>query len=216
MADSIRAAAERLLSEFDALSSCSLGVAGLHQNGDVATWRELLEGGEYSHWLGDSLADLRIALAAEPPAPAEPDTDAVLSLAAIIRRVDGSNSLGAAALAEAILSHPGVAFSVLPPASGPTTDDIWELCEDHEFHLGDGFDGEASAEIMLQIIRVALTRWGRPAPAPAADGERDHVPDAGNMVAADGEREELAQWLEDEAVGHRHPPAAPRRGGGER
>ena len=79
-----------------------------------------------------------------------------------------------------------------------------------------------------------------PAPAPAADGERDHVPGAGNMVpaayaarlrqcpthgqlpanawgcpeclrelreelarlrgsAADGEREELAQWLDEEA-----------------
>lgn len=38
-----------------------------------------------------------------------------------------------------------------------------------------------------------------PAPAPAADGERDHVPDAGNMVAADGEAEELAQWLDGEA-----------------
>ena len=38
-----------------------------------------------------------------------------------------------------------------------------------------------------------------PAPAPAADGERDHVPDAGNMVAADGEWEEVAAWLDEEA-----------------
>jgi hypothetical protein len=38
--------------------------------------------------------------------PPELDADAVLSLAAIIRSVDGAHNLGAAALAEAILSHP--------------------------------------------------------------------------------------------------------------
>jgi hypothetical protein len=38
--------------------------------------------------------------------PLELDADAVLSLAAIIRSVDGAHNLGAAALAEAILSHP--------------------------------------------------------------------------------------------------------------
>lgn len=36
----------------------------------------------------------------------EPSVDHVLTLAAIIREVDGNHSLGAAALAEAILSHP--------------------------------------------------------------------------------------------------------------
>lgn len=35
----------------------------------------------------------------------EPDVDQILSLAAIIREVDGNHSLGASALAEAILSH---------------------------------------------------------------------------------------------------------------
>jgi hypothetical protein len=52
-----------------------------------------------------------------------------------------------------------------PPAPRPTTDDIWELCEDHEFHLGDGFNDEESAEGLLQIIEAALARWGNPAPA---------------------------------------------------
>ena len=127
-----------------------------------------------------------------------------------------------------------------PPAPGPTIDDIWELCEDHEFHLGmDGANEEESAKGLLEIINTALGRWGRPAPAepvatlhvsdfrgyenydfqhlvdlppghyklftactaqppapaPAADGERDHVPDAGNMVAADDEAQELATLL---------------------
>lgn len=40
------------------------------------------------------------------PQPKEPDVDYILTLAAIIREVDGSHSLGAAALAEAILAHP--------------------------------------------------------------------------------------------------------------
>jgi hypothetical protein len=62
------------------------------------------------------------ALAAEPPAPAEPDTDAVLTLAAIIREVDGNNSLGAAALAEAILAHPNAASVFQPPAPAPAAD----------------------------------------------------------------------------------------------
>ena len=73
----------------------------------------------------------------EPPAP---EADAALSLAAIIRSVDGSHSLGAAALADAILSHPNAASVLQPPAP-------------------------------------------------------DHIPGATEMVA-DGEREELAQWLE--------------------
>lgn len=45
--------------------------------------------------------------AAEPcVSPEEPDADDILMLAAIIRQVDGTNRLGAAALAEAIMSHP--------------------------------------------------------------------------------------------------------------
>ena len=39
------------------------------------------------------------------------ETDHILKLAEIIRKVDGGNRLGAAALAEAILSHPGSKWS---------------------------------------------------------------------------------------------------------
>ena len=31
----------------------SSGVSGLHQNGDIAGWDELLEGGHYEEWLID-------------------------------------------------------------------------------------------------------------------------------------------------------------------
>ncbi len=51
--------------------------------------------------------------------PPELDADAVLSLAAIIRSVDGDHNLGAAALAEAILSHPDVTRVLQLPAVDP-------------------------------------------------------------------------------------------------
>ena len=64
-----------------------------------------------------TLAGLRAVVARYgTPAPvpvAEPPTDRVLLLAAIIREVDGGNRLGAAALAEAILSHRAIT-GVLP------------------------------------------------------------------------------------------------------
>ena len=64
-ADPIRAALERLLSDIQALSDSSQGIVGLHRNGDPAPWNELLEGGSYSSWLGDAIADARAALAEE-------------------------------------------------------------------------------------------------------------------------------------------------------
>jgi len=50
-----------------------------------------------------------------------PDIDDIISLAAIIREVDGNNRKGAAALAEAILSHPGSRWGNCPvsPDSSP-------------------------------------------------------------------------------------------------
>jgi len=43
----------------------------------------------------------------------EPDVDLILALAAIIREVDGNNSLGAAALAEEILKHPLISDQIV-------------------------------------------------------------------------------------------------------
>ena len=64
---------------------------------------------------------IRAALAAPTP---ESDINTVLRLAAIIRKVDGSHSLGAAALAEAIPSHSAAreVFSGPPPADGEVED----------------------------------------------------------------------------------------------
>ena len=51
----------------------------------------------------------------------EPDVDLILALAAIIRKVDGNNSLGAAALSEAILSDFYVIDVQIAGAMRPTT-----------------------------------------------------------------------------------------------
>jgi hypothetical protein len=63
------------------------------------------DGGDAADRMKDAIDAARAALNAPPLAPIEPNTDQVLRLAAIIRKVDGSHRLGAAALAEAILSH---------------------------------------------------------------------------------------------------------------
>jgi len=60
---STREALDRLIFDIKALAAESEGVAGLHQNGDVAPWSDLLEGGEFSPWLGDAIANARQALA---------------------------------------------------------------------------------------------------------------------------------------------------------
>ena len=54
-ADHSQARVQELEEAVDAvrnLISNSEGVAGLHLNGDVAPWDELMEGGEYEAWLG--------------------------------------------------------------------------------------------------------------------------------------------------------------------
>ena len=70
-----REALSRLIFDIKALTAESEGVAGLHQNGDVAPWSELLEGGEFSPWLGDAIADASQALAPEVAIPGEQWTD---------------------------------------------------------------------------------------------------------------------------------------------
>ena len=64
-------------------------------------------------------------------ASTEPPVENILTLAAIIREVDGSNSLGAAALAEQILQHPHtralLQYAKQQGTTKPTPEDIWAL-----------------------------------------------------------------------------------------
>ncbi|MDU7523505.1 MAG: hypothetical protein E7K72_19325 [Roseomonas mucosa] len=64
---SIAGAARDALTAIDNLIAESHGVAGLHLNGDMAPWDELLAGGRFEDWLLP-LEALRSALAA-PTAP---------------------------------------------------------------------------------------------------------------------------------------------------
>ncbi len=61
-APELLAALSGLLSDIEALVRQSEGVAGLHLNGDVAPWADLLPGGRYEAWLA-TVADARAALA---------------------------------------------------------------------------------------------------------------------------------------------------------
>jgi hypothetical protein len=61
--------AARLVDELDGLVGESYGVSGLHLNGDVAPWDELLPGGRFERL--SSLDELRAALAAQQQGGAE-------------------------------------------------------------------------------------------------------------------------------------------------
>lgn len=62
----------RLVHDVRDLMDNSEGVAGLHQNGDLAPWSDLEESGRYSSWLGDALGQAEAVLATPSPALAQP------------------------------------------------------------------------------------------------------------------------------------------------
>jgi hypothetical protein len=68
--DALAEAAGQVLTDIDDLVASSQGVAGLHLNGDVADWRDILEGGVFEEWLM-SVEALRATLIALKPAMIE-------------------------------------------------------------------------------------------------------------------------------------------------
>ena len=60
--------ASKFVFDLECLARESDGVAGLHRNGDVAPWDEVLPGGEYEDWLG-SIALVKDALTAARQEP---------------------------------------------------------------------------------------------------------------------------------------------------
>lgn len=58
----IRDAANILVNDLRDLMNQSEGVAGLHNNGDVASWDELLDSPGMSPWLGDAYYGLKAAI----------------------------------------------------------------------------------------------------------------------------------------------------------
>ena len=89
------------------------------------------------------------------------DTDHILKLAEIIREVDGGNRLGAAALAEAILSHPGSRWS---PAVEPVPDtkerELLNLLLDDLDALIDSSEGVAGLHLNGDIACWESLRQG--------------------------------------------------------
>jgi len=129
-------------------------------------------GGLTTGCMSRTIRELRDRVAALEAERVAPEADAVLSLAAIIRSVDGAHNLGATALAEAILSHPDATTlrrAIREPAACP--------------HIRSNGDSNWCALAEQQA-----------APEPNQAPAGDHIPAATKMVA-DGEREELAQWL---------------------
>ena len=121
------------------------------------------------------------------------DTDQVLNLAAIIRKVDGNHSKGAAALAESILDHPGFRAVLAgepaepegrEPASvtgQPSDEELLDLLpqgNESGFWLpkclpSDWVDGDfiAPPKAIIAFARDVLELWGNPTPQPPAEGE---------------------------------------------
>ena len=82
-----------------------------------------------------------------------------------------------------------------PEPEGPTLDDIWNLCERYEFVLGsDGSNEEESVNVLWEIARAVLARFGRPAPQPIPVSER--LPGPGDCDA-EGE----CYWFDPEGSG---------------
>jgi hypothetical protein len=120
------------------------------------------EPGDYANWRqcwNAAIARARAALAQPEPQGPMPEVDDILRLAAIIRRVDGNHDKGAAALAEAILSHPDSRWQhAQPEPQGPTDKELDELFID--------IDQGGEALSWRPYARAALARWGHPAIEP--------------------------------------------------
>ena len=151
------------MTDFRALSSRLLAA--------LKTWSPAgggpLEGAE-EQYEAALIAEADAALAQPEPQGLMPEVDDILRLAAIIRRVDGNHDKGAAALAEAILSHPDSRWQhAQPEPQGPTEEEL--LFAFYEASLSEGGDTD---EVTLRGLRAVLARWGRPAIEPVPVSER--------------------------------------------
>jgi hypothetical protein len=114
------------------------------------------------------VARARAALAQPEPQGPMPEVDDILRLAAIIRRVDGTHDKGAAALAEAILSHPDSRWQHAQPVpQGPTDEELMDMAE---FYIED--NGSLGLHNAGEFARAVLAHYGRPAIVPVPVSER--------------------------------------------
>jgi hypothetical protein len=106
-------------------------------------------------------------------------TEQVDQLAAIIRHVDGGNRLGAAALAEAILSHPDIGL-VLANSDGPALSD--DDLRGFFYRFADSSDDSPhwlhESEFIAATRALLAERWGE---GPAAPESREPASVAGEL-----------------------------------
>lgn len=208
MVNPIRLALERLIFDIYALAEKSEGIAGLHQNGDIAPWSDLLSGSPYSPWLGDGLEEACAALVAPPADMATvPGDEAVeaaaqrIYLAMRFERiettppwVDQGNSLAQDAAREAarkILAAQPPAQPA-PPAEGEV-------------------DNAALVEFIQELARVQHVAHGE------GQGPRVDLVVAAEMFCrpappAEGEVAKLVEWLQVQAQVAQQPSGRPARG----
>jgi hypothetical protein len=123
----------------------------------------------------------------------------ILRLAEIIREVDGNHDKGAAALAEAILSHPDSRWQpreAQPGPVGPCTEQEAIEAYDSAYRKSTGiehagFGAVGCTEHHRAGIRAVLARYGRPAITPIPVSER--LPEAGEM------NDDNEVWIEEPA-----------------
>jgi hypothetical protein len=129
--------------------------------------------------------EARTALAQPEPEGLPPRVGHILRLAEIIREVDGNHCKGAAALAEAILSHPGSRWSPtiepVPVAEDVPHEEILRLAAEeigYEFTGqwfltgGKGLTLETNPLELLNFAHAILARWSRPTIKPVPVAER--------------------------------------------
>ena len=109
-------------------------------------------------------------LAQPEPQGLPPRVGHILRLAEIIREVDGSHDKGAAALAEAILSHSGSRWSPTIEPQGPSNEELtwlWNHLQVSRRQLM-ALRGENCLDDTdyQQFARSVLRRWGHPAIEP--------------------------------------------------
>jgi hypothetical protein len=121
------------------------------------------------------VAQARAFLTQPEPQGSMPEVDDILRLAAIIRRVDGNHDKGAAALAEAILSHPDSRWQhAQPEPQGPTDEELKNLANKAWISVDvlKEYDLIENAFDCCGFARAVLARWGRPAIEPVPVSER--------------------------------------------
>ena len=102
----------------------------------------------------------------------------ILRLAEIIREVDGTHRLGAAALAEAILAHPAARTAMAQPEPVGATDEellrVYGIAKRDHCYEGpiDDWPKRAERAATVHGLHAVLARWGRPAIEPVPVAER--------------------------------------------